>query len=616
MRCNWHRWLWGLIPLIALGWLAVVVERGRIEQDLVQRADRALSETGSPWASVAISGRDAMLTGRALLDDQPPKAEATLRRVWGVRDVDNRAILPRKVEPFLWSARRRGNRVRLSGYVPDRATRQTVIGLTKAALPGLDVTDRMNTARGVPPVDTWLAGLSFALKQLSSMRRGDVRYEDLSLSITGEAEDPAAFKSLNAAIKSGMPKGIQLADLQIRAPAVSPFTWTAQLAGGQLVVAGYVSGDDGARESLTAAAKAAFSGINVVDRMEQAEGAPRGWANVAAALMRELAPLQNGMIEMKDAAFSVGAVAADQGQAEAARAALRAAVPPAFKLVDQIRVREPVKASEPKPAEPKSSEPKLAEPKPAEIKTLDVKPPEPVPFPPVPPAPPEPSPQRAAAPPAAPAPATDAAPKQAPEPAQPAPKVAVAPAAPSAAEAPAKQTVPPPSAQPSPPALAPPPASAAHQPPSLPPVTPAPGPKIVAAPPPPPARPALSPAAQACQVSLKRISSAGYILFATDSAVLDTASFDTLDRLAVAAKACPGMRIAIQGHTDNEGSGDYNQRLSEQRAQAVVAYLVKAGADRVQLEAVGYGFTRPTAPNDTPENMARNRRIEFSVRKQ
>jgi OOP family OmpA-OmpF porin len=117
-------------------------------------------------------------------------------------------------------------------------------------------------------------------------------------------------------------------------------------------------------------------------------------------------------------------------------------------------------------------------------------------------------------------------------------------------------------------------------------------------------------------VSLKRISSAGYILFATDSAMLDTASFDTLDRLAVAAKACPGMRIAIQGHTDNEGSGDYNQRLSEQRAQAVVAYLVKAGADRVQLEAVGYGFTRPTAPNDTPENMARNRRIEFSVRKQ
>ena len=122
-----------------------------------------------------------MLTGRALQDDEPPKVEVALRNVWGVRDVDNRAILPRKVEPFLWSARRRGNRIRLSGYVPDRATRQTVIGLTKAAMPGLDVTDRMNTARGVPPVDTWLAGLSFALKQLSSMRQGDARFEGLAL---------------------------------------------------------------------------------------------------------------------------------------------------------------------------------------------------------------------------------------------------------------------------------------------------------------------------------------------------------------------------------------------------------------------------------------------------
>jgi OmpA-OmpF porin, OOP family len=583
MRCNWHRWLWGLIPLVALGWLAVMLERGRIETDLAQRANQALAEAGSPWASVSFSGRDVMLTGRALQDDEPPQAEVTLRRVWGIRDVDNRAILPRKVEPFLWSARRRGNSVRLSGYVPDRATRQTVIGLTKAALPGLDVTDRMNTARGVPPVDTWLAGLSFSLKQLSSMRRGDVRFEGLSLSITGEAEDPAAFKSLSAAIKSGMPKGINLASSQIRAPAISPFTWSAQLAGGQLVVAGYVSGGDNARESLSAAAKAAFPGTNLVDRMEQAEGAPQGWANVAAALMKELAPLENGTIEMKDAAFSVNAVAADQGQAQAVRAALRAAVPSSFKLADQIRVREAAKATETKPAEVK----------PAEIKALDVKPPEPVPFPPVPPAPPAPAPQRAEAPPSPPAPS----------PVEPAPKVAVAPAAPPPAAVPPKQAEPPPA-----------PSPAANQAPTPPPV--APGPKIVAAPPASPPAPPLSPAARACQDSLQGIATAGLILFASDSATLESSSFETLDRLAVAAKACPGMRIAIQGHTDNEGSGDYNQRLSERRAQAVAAYLVKAGTDRQQLEAVGYGFTRPAAPNDTPENMAKNRRIEFNVRQQ
>ena len=71
----------------------------------------------------------------------------------------------------------------------------------------------------------------------------------------------------------------------------------------------------------------------------------------------------------------------------------------------------------------------------------------------------------------------------------------------------------------------------------------------------------------ACQDSLQRIASAGHILFATDSATLDTSSFETLDRLAVAAKACPGMRIAIEGHTDAEGTADYNQRLSVRRAR-------------------------------------------------
>jgi OOP family OmpA-OmpF porin len=143
---------------------------------------------------------------------------------------------------------------------------------------------------------------------------------------------------------------------------------------------------------------------------------------------------------------------------------------------------------------------------------------------------------------------------------------------------------------------------------------PEPQPKIAAAPPPPAAPP--SPQVSACQDRLNRIVNSGHIHFATDSAILDSTSFETLERLASAAKVCPGMRIAIEGHTDAEGSAEYNQRLSVRRARAVVAFLVKAGADRKQLEAVGYGPTRPAAPNDTEENMAKNRRIEFSVRQQ
>jgi OOP family OmpA-OmpF porin len=107
---------------------------------------------------------------------------------------------------------------------------------------------------------------------------------------------------------------------------------------------------------------------------------------------------------------------------------------------------------------------------------------------------------------------------------------------------------------------------------------------------------------------------AGKIEFRLGSAELDEGSFATLDRLAQAIKACPGMRIEIGGHASAEGGAAINQQLSVRRARSVIGYMVRAGVDTGQLEPVGYGTTQPIAPNDSSENMARNRRIEFKVR--
>jgi len=634
MRCNWQRWLWGLIPLVMVSWVAIQLERESIRQDLTERAKAALMASGSPWAGVDINGRDAVLTGRAIQDNEPPRAEETVRQIWGVREVENRAILPPKIEPFNWSARRRGNRIRLAGYVPDRATRQTVLGLTKAAMPGLEVVDRMHTARGVPAPDTWLAGLSFALKQLSLLRQGDARFDDLALTISGEAEDTAAFKAVNAALKSGLPKGTRLSSAQITGPAVSPYTWSAQFAGGQLVLGGHVPGGEKGRSDLLAAAKVAAPTVNIVDRMEPGEGAPQGWSNAVIALVKELVRLDSGTADMKDAALSVGGIAPDEGQAQSIRTALRASVPTAFTLVDQIKVRV-VKAPEPAPIAPTPPQPsQQTEPAPQvspdSPRTATVPAPkstvEPIPEAPAPATPPAPTepPAKQAAPaplpppepaptPVAPAPQPplDPAPKKA-TPAQqptlpePAPKVAAAPPQPTP-PTPEKKAAPapPPPAEPAPRQAVPAPQ----------PITPEPAPKTAIAPSQPPPAP-VPPEVTACQANLNKITNAGHINFATNSATLDSESFATLDRLAAAAKVCPGMRIAIEGHTDAEGSAEYNQRLSVRRARAVVAYLVKSGADRKQLEAVGYGLSRPAAPNDNEENMAKNRRIEFSVRQQ
>jgi hypothetical protein len=190
MKCNCQRWLWGVVPLLILCWLAVHFEHGRIEQDLAERGGLALSNSGYSWAVAASEGRDVVLSGRAPDEDESGKASDKLRTTWGVRLVDNRADLLERAENYVWAANRRGQRIRLTGYAPSLATRQVIIGVVRANFPGFEIVDRTRLARGVPPLDTWLAGISFALRQLASLKRGDVRLDGLTLTVAGPRPAP------------------------------------------------------------------------------------------------------------------------------------------------------------------------------------------------------------------------------------------------------------------------------------------------------------------------------------------------------------------------------------------------------------------------------------------
>jgi len=72
-------------------------------------------------------------------------------------------------------------------------------------------------------------------------------------------------------------------------------------------------------------------------------------------------------------------------------------------------------------------------------------------------------------------------------------------------------------------------------------------------------------------------------------------------------------KFRIEGHTDNRGDAAMNQTLSDQRAQAVVSWLTAHNIPAGKVWGKGYGATRPVAPNDTPENLAKNRRVEFHI---
>ena len=93
MRCHPLRWLWGLIPVAMLSWLAVHLESGLIERDLEHRSALALVAAGEDWASVAFSGRDGLLVGPTADAGQRDRAAAVVAEVWGVRIVETRVAL-------------------------------------------------------------------------------------------------------------------------------------------------------------------------------------------------------------------------------------------------------------------------------------------------------------------------------------------------------------------------------------------------------------------------------------------------------------------------------------------------------------------------------------------
>jgi outer membrane protein OmpA-like peptidoglycan-associated protein len=101
------------------------------------------------------------------------------------------------------------------------------------------------------------------------------------------------------------------------------------------------------------------------------------------------------------------------------------------------------------------------------------------------------------------------------------------------------------------------------------------------------------------------------VLFDTGQATLKPGAAVPLDRLATALREQPGRKVLIEGHTDNVGSDQNNQGLSERRAQSVQASLTQRGVNRNQITAVGKGENFPIASNDSADGRQSNRRVEL-----
>lgn len=110
------------------------------------------------------------------------------------------------------------------------------------------------------------------------------------------------------------------------------------------------------------------------------------------------------------------------------------------------------------------------------------------------------------------------------------------------------------------------------------------------------------------------------VLFGFDSADLTAPARETLARIATVLAENDGGPVQVVGHTDARGPDAYNQRLSEERAAAVVTFLTASDVPSARLEAGGRGESEPVAPNevdgaDNPDGRAQNRRVEFVLPK-
>ncbi|MEO1543631.1 MAG: OmpA family protein, partial [Pseudomonadota bacterium] len=567
-------------------------------------------------------------------------------------------VIPPLASPFVWSADKSATQLALSGYAPTPDDRKALFNAAKEAFPKHAIVDRMEIASGQPV--GFLATGRLALQQLALLNVGKADLSNSSITLSGEAPDQRIGESVEKDFKSGLPTTFtadtDITFAKVIPPSVSPYATGLDVTADLVRLTGYVPSDE-SRAALLNAVTAAFPGRRVDDQLELGSGQPEGWRACLEAGLSGLVKLGGGLVDMQDRGLQLRGKTDDEVLAEGLTADVRAAanrscetdvkvvldIPPepdltwrarldeaeglvlegevpdaatratlvasASKLfpnrtiVDRMRVaggyakkwngiaatglsslaklrngeavitgQELLVRGEAKDtAVAGAVKDQLAHTLAKGYRGRDIitvrsdamiwaetearrK-----------------AEEKAAA-------ARKAAEDEQRRKDEEAKAKADQAArqkleAEAAARATAEET-------------------AAKE-------------KQVAA---------LQAEATACEDLLRSAKSEGAIRFRFASSALDSSSHSTLDRLVQIARTCPKFRIEIEGHTDAEGRPDQNLVLSQRRAQSVVDYLVGAGLPRNRLRAIGYGETRPVAKNNSAENRAKNRRIEFAVK--
>jgi outer membrane protein OmpA-like peptidoglycan-associated protein len=576
-------------------------------------------------------------------------------------------VAPPKVSPYTWSARREADKLTLTGHVPNAQQRQRIFTAAKQAYPRAAIIDRMEIADGAPA--TYAAATQLALTELARLVDGHADLKDAQLSVVGMAETDEVANAVKSSLSGKLPSGMRLSEtIRFRAvavPTVSPYTTSIDAAGSVIVIDGFAPSEQ-ARTALAETVKARFPRHRIDNRMKVAHGAPKAWQTCLQAGLAGIGRIGGGTVSLYDRRIEIAGTTSDEAAYRALGDEMRRAAGDACESASRVVYREP-----PEPnlkwtatrtadrimlegwvpdAQSKSDiaraaarlfpgqriddrtvigggsgrrwhtvavhglellsrlmtgsaridgqELTISGEAGADRVVADVR-------------------QNLAAglakgyrarevvnvravasapPPAPPDNAAELARRRAAEEArrraeaEQARRRIEAEAERRRAEAEARLRA----------------EEDARRKADVEAERRSREAKALVA--------RRQVEAERCQTEMRAAARAGTILFQRASADLDRRSQATIAALARAANKCPEYRVEIEGHTDAEGTVERNKNLSERRARAVLERLEAAGVNPARLTAVGYGEQRPIAPNDTAENRAKNRRIEFTVR--
>ncbi len=306
--CQPKKWWWGLIPLALLWIFANWMKAEPVRSDVAAKATAAaVAATGATAGlkpvALTVVGRDVTIAGETLAAAGATKALADVDGVPGVRRADGALFVVTAQKPYTWAAARDGQKITLSGFVPDEATKKANAESAAKAFTGATVDDQQKIAFGAPAGFAAMAALG--IPELAKLSAGRTGITDDAFCFTGAAATSDSYLDVIGKVATPA-SGFKKADCAVTPPTITPYVWGAEKAATGAVTLSGLYPTDAARAQINAAARAALpAGTSITDAMKPALGAPAALVGLATKALGDLASLQSGRVGLSGTTYTI-----------------------------------------------------------------------------------------------------------------------------------------------------------------------------------------------------------------------------------------------------------------------------------------------------------------------